>query len=448
MRLLSAPARAAPDPISVSRLDVFRLLTKGHGWNRACSRRLEVAKGALVSLQCAHAIASIESATGLAHWRMTGVKQPLSKQAIRTRDRFFSALRAISVRDRNTARTARRVEHQINEALFQIEKYASTHRQSSARSVTACQRIAVKWLELAAECAEVDTDLADVLALFSRHWLLTLVGPQRAEAWVLRAEALVRVLSLRADQRSNRDLRNVAAYDGSQPMVTLVLRGLPRGTQPVDVEVDLADGAIIGRADDCDWVLPGEVVSRQHAKLRYDRERRAFFISNVSRNGLGLDEDRVLLDGEAEVNVGTLIRIPKEGHYLILVQSIFVPTPGLSVVGLQAHGDEAVELSDVDVDIELDAEVGAEALGPDAAPDAARDDNTSRAPRADVIDMASFMLRDSGGVVAGLMEHYPFMTPAAAECVRRYIYGAPDAEQVVRALFEDVLSAAPSGTTH
>ena len=264
---------------------------------------------------------------------------------------------------------------------------------------------------------------------------------------MLRAEALVRVLSLRADQRGNRDLRNVAAYDGSQPMVTLVLRGLPRGTQPVDVEVDLADGAIIGRADDCDWVLPGEVVSRQHAKLRYDRERRAFFISNVSRNGLGLDEDRVLLDGEAEVNVGTLIRIPKEGHYLILVQSIFVPTHGLSVVGLQAHVDEAVELSDVDVDIELDAEVGAEAPGPDAAPDTARDGNTSRASRADVIDMASFMLRDSGGVVAGLMEHYPFMTPAAAECVRRYVYGAPDAEQVVRALFEDVLSAPPSGTT-
>ena len=391
------------------------------------------------------------------------MKQPLSKQAIRTRDRFFSALRAISVRDRNTARTARRVEHQINEALFQIEKYAATHRQSSARSVTACQRIAVKWLELAAECAEVDTDLADVLALFARHWLLTLVGPQQAEAWVLRAEALVRVLSLRADQRGNRDMRDVAAYDGSQPMITLVLRGLPRGTQPVDVEVDLADGAVIGRADHCDWVLPGEVVSRQHAKLRYDRERRAFFLSNMSRNGLGLDDDRVLLEGEAEVNVGTVIRIPKEGHYLILVQSIFVPTPGLSVVGLHAHGDEAVELSDVDVDVEidLDAEADADAVARNAsagagtgahaasalAPNATLHGASSKGGRAEVIDMAAFMLRDSGGVVAGLMEHYPFMTPGAAESVRRYIFSAPDAEQVVRALFEDVLSAAPAGIT-
>ncbi len=390
------------------------------------------------------------------------MKQPLSKQAIRTRDRFFSALRAISVRDRHTARTARRVEHQINEALFQIEKYASTHRQSSARSVTACQRIAAKWLELAAECAEVDTDLADVLALFARHWLLTLVGPQQAEAWVLRAEALVRVLSLRVDQRGNHDMRDVAAYDGSQPMVTLVLRGLPRGTQPVDVEVDLSDGAIIGRADNCDWVLPGEVVSRQHAKLRYDRERRAFFISNMSRNGLGLDDGRVLLEGEAEVNVGTMIRIPKEGHYLILVQSIFVPTPGLSVVGLHAHGDEAVELSDVDVEIDLDAEELDDPVDPvdprgrtdaragakpasGSALSAMSQGGLSQSGRAEVIDMAAFMLRDSGGVVAGLMEHYPFITPAAAESVRRYIFSAPDAEQVVRALFEDVLSPASVG---
>ena len=356
-------------------------------------------------------------------------KHPLSKQAIRTRERFFTALRAISLRDMATARSARRIEHQINEALFQIERYASTHKHSSVRSPTDCARIAAKWLELASESAEVDVDLADMLVLFSRHWLLLQVGPQQAAAWVQRAEAMVRMLSLRGEHRGQRDLRDGVAHEGDRPMVTLVLRGLPRGAQPVEVEVDLDDGAIIGRAENCDWVLPGEVVSRQHARLRYDTERHAFFVSNLSRNGLGIDDDRVLTEGEAELNVGTVLKIPKEGHYVILVQSVFIPVSSLSMMGISAVLDDAVEL-------------GAEAEDPEAAAGATGEHGTA-IDRAGVVDMAAFMQRDPKGVVLRLLEQYHFLTPDAAEPIRRYVYAQQDAEDTVRALFADVLSSAP-----
>ena len=60
--------------------------------------------------------------------------QQLSKGALRTRDRFFAALRTMALRDMATARIARRVEHQINEALFQIERFVASHRHAGVRS--------------------------------------------------------------------------------------------------------------------------------------------------------------------------------------------------------------------------------------------------------------------------------------------------------------------------
>jgi predicted component of type VI protein secretion system len=289
----------------------------------------------------------------------------------------------------------------------------------------------------------VDVDLADILVLFSRHWLLLQVGPQQAAGWVQRAEAVVRMLSLRGEHRGQRDLRDGVAHEGDRPMVTLVLRGLPRGAQPVEVEVDLADGAIIGRAENCDWVLPGEVVSRQHARLRYDLEKHAFFVSNLSRNGLGIDDDTVLTQGEAEVNVGTVLKIPKEGHYVILVQSVFIPVSSLSMIGISAALDAPVPL---DGDDDADA---IRALDDDD-PMARASDTGAHAPvpssdgeRGDVIDMAAFMQRDPKGVVIRLLEQYHFVTPEAAEPIRRYVYAQQDAEEAVQALFADVLTAAP-----
>jgi hypothetical protein len=46
-------------------------------------------------------------------------------------------------------------------------------------------------------------------------------------------------------------------------------------------------------------------------------------------------------------------------------------------------------------------------------------------------------------VVLRLLEQYHFLTPEAAEPIRRYVYAQQDAEDTVRALFADVLSSAP-----
>ena len=240
------------------------------------------------------------------------MKQVLSKPAMHARSQFFAVVRASSVQHRNAeqmARAARQIEQRINEVLFQIEQYASSYAQFSARADTAARAISTLWLDLAVECVAVDADLADALTLFARHWLLALVAPRHAHEWVLRAAAMVRILSLRAAKNVRRDGHGAVADASDRPMVTLVLLGLPRGAQPADIRIDLADGATIGRSEECDWILPGEVVSRLHAQLRYDVERRTFFIVNLSRNGLALGEDSVLEEGEAELNVGMLLKI-------------------------------------------------------------------------------------------------------------------------------------------
>ena len=352
------------------------------------------------------------------------MKQQLSKGALRARDRFFAALRTMSLRDVNTARLARRIEHEINEALFQIERFVVTHKHASVRSPVASGRIAAKWLELAAECVEIDADLADVVTLFARHWLTCSVLPERGKPWIQRAECVIRLLTVRGEHR---DPSATAPLESEQPLVTLVLRGLPRGTQPVDVEVDLGNGAVIGRADDCDWVLPGEVVSRHHAKLRYDAEQRAFFISNLSRNGLGVDQDVTLQTGEVEVSVGTTLRIPKEGHYRILVQSVFVPLSGLALSG--------VDISEVNfaaVDHEVETSVQATAI------DLERDGNDARAAAALLWDDD---VRDPAGAVQRIYEQYAFLPPEASALVRDYVYGNGDALALVTAVFADVVTS-------
>ena len=366
------------------------------------------------------------------------MKQVLSKPAMHARTQFFAVVRAHSVQHRNAermARSARQIEQRINETLFQIEQYAVRHTQFSARADVAARAIAALWLDLAAQCVEIDADLADVLSLFARHWLLALVAPRHAHDWVLRAAAMIRILSLRTEKHGRQDARDGASDAGDLPRVTLVLRGLPRGAQPADIRIDLADGATIGRSEDCDWILPGEVVSRLHAQLRYDAEQRAFFIANLSRNGLAIDEDCLLEEGEAEINVGTLLKIPKEGHYRILVQSVFVPVANITVEQMHAQG-EASEYLPVS---------GGRPSRFVAAPQPSRvlrsRTSNENPGRADLIDMAAFMLRDSAGLVMEMMEQYAFITTVAAESVRCYIYGMPDAAEVVQLLFADVTPA-------
>ena len=347
--------------------------------------------------------------------------QQLSKGALRTRDRFFAALRTMALRDMATARIARRVEHQINEALFQIERFVASHRHAGVRSPGAAPRIAATWLELAADCVEIDEDLADVVTLFARQWLSGGVPPERARQWVQRAECMIRLLSVRGEHRSPKDELAVGG-GATQPLVTLVLRSLPRGAQPEEVEVDLGDGAVIGRADGCDWVLPGEVVSRHHAKLRYDPARRAFFVTNLSRNGLGIDDEVTLQGGsETELSVGTMLSIPKEGHYRILVQSVFVPAAALAAA-LAAGG--AWNGADADEPVAA----GGRADGPLAQADA---------PRA--LPVWAVEVRDPTGVVQRIYEQYGFLPAAAGQLVRDYVYGEVDATALVAAIFADVV---------
>jgi hypothetical protein len=87
-------------------------------------------------------------------------------------------------------------------------------------------------------------------------------------------------------------------------------------------------------------------------------------------------------------------------------------------------------------------ELGVEADDPEAAAGATGEHGTA-IDRAGVIDMAAFMQRDPKGVVLRLLEQYHFLTPEAAEPIRRYVYAQQDAEDTVRALFADVLSSAP-----
>ena len=60
------------------------------------------------------------------------MRQRLSKGALRTRDRFFAALRAMSLRDVATARLGRRVEHEIDAVLLQIERFAVANKRAAA----------------------------------------------------------------------------------------------------------------------------------------------------------------------------------------------------------------------------------------------------------------------------------------------------------------------------
>ena len=344
------------------------------------------------------------------------MKQPLSKGALRTRALFFTALRTMSLRDMTTARVARRVEHEINEVLMQIERFAATHSRASARSSKSSGRIAAKWLELAVDCVEVDADLADVVTLFARQWLQHAVPPERAQKWVQRAECVIRLLSIRGEKRHDHGIPDVRAIENEEPMVTLVLRGLPRAAQPVDVEVDLGDGAVIGRADECDWMLPGEVVSRHHAKLRYDPGLRTFFVSNLSRNGLGIDDEQTLLDGEVPINVGTTLRIPKEGHYRILVQSVFVPLNNLLYEG-RTDNTDIVNFED-----ELEG----------------TRDSVALLPVEPHVFEWSDLLGDPHGVVQHIYSQYSFLPTSAAPIVRDYVYGDIDAMKLIDAVFTDL----------
>ena len=366
------------------------------------------------------------------------MKQQLSKGALRTRDRFFVALRTMSLRDMSTARLARRVEHEINEVLFQIERFAASHKYATVRSPAASERIAARWLDLAAQCVEIDADLADIVTLFARHWLLCAVVPARGKQWVQRAECVIRALSIRSEQRGSQQIRDVTPIDSQQPLVTLVLCGLPRGTQPMDVEVDLGHGAVIGRAEDCDWILPGEVVSRHHARLRYDTEQRTFFVANLSRNGLGVDEAITLQEGETELSVGMMLRVPKEGQYKILVQSVFVPVSALLLNNFDSGAkyfnmsddadDASLELRDVDSDDQVVTRL--EPMDQDSIVPLAK-------PRA--LPVFADAERDPDGVVHKLYEQYAFLAPDAGEVVRSYVHGETDAAALVATVFSDVL---------
>lgn len=323
---------------------------------------------------------------------------PLSSRSKQTRSRIFSALRALSLRDEATARAGRRIEHDINEAMFLIE----AHGQEKSFSLTLANRVAARWLQIAQLSVDVDPELSDLVACLARHWLVRRIDPPDAAAWVARAEACVWALSRRNESMTVARRRRVE--DAHQPMVTLVLRGLPKTVQPVEVEVDLCDGSTIGRAPECDWVLPGETVSRHHARLRYDEQRRAFMLRDLSRNGIALENGEILIDREVEISVGSTLKIPKEGHYTIIVQSIFVPML-ISPRVFEAGGDTA--FSDI---IELDEMP--------EVPSAPADD-----PK----------------FLGQLHEHYPFLDEEGVRAMCRYILGGGDGYALVERVFADLL---------
>ena len=136
-----------------------------------------------------------------------------------------------------------------------------------------------------------------------------------------------------------------------------------------------------------------------------------------------------------KLNVGMLLKIPKEGHYRILVQSVFVPVPNITVEQMHAHGQAAEHLP---VSGGHKSRFG---IAPQPSRVVRSSTSNENPGRADLIDMAAFMLRDSAGQVIEMMEQYPFITPVAAERVRCYIYGTPDAEQLVQLLFANVTAA-------
>ena len=114
---------------------------------------------------------------------------------------------------------------------------------------------------------------------------------------------------------------------------------------------------------------------------------------------------------------------------------MFVPVPNITVEQMHAQCEAAAHLT---------ASGGHKSCFGNASQPSpvVRSSTSNENPgRADLIDMAAFMLRDSAGQVIEMMEQYPFITPVAAERVRCYIYGTPDAEQVVHLLFADVTAA-------
>ena len=69
-------------------------------------------------------------------------------------------------------------------------------------------------------------------------------------------------------------------------------------------------GGIIGRAEDCDWVIPDRkrVLSSRHAEVSY--RDGAFFLTDTSSNGIQLkDTGASLGKGRAHAGVPELLRL-------------------------------------------------------------------------------------------------------------------------------------------
>lgn len=244
--------------------------------------------------------------------------------ARRALEHFLGILRTLSVVDAGRARIARRMEREVSEVLTAVCRFANergTHTELADRS----RAITNQWLGLSRDALALDADLADLLVVLARHWLLQKVIAARAMDWLRLAGITVRLLAQRENysgQGTSPDEHtgNTTLANLTTPTIFLALCGFPRGVSPADAEVALHDGSVIGRAPSADWTLPGDAVSRAHVRIAYNAERRAFCAVDLSRNGIAFDGGP-----DGDLAPGMLLKIPRRGDYQILVHSVFIP---------------------------------------------------------------------------------------------------------------------------
>jgi hypothetical protein len=272
------------------------------------------------------------------------------------RDHFIQALRVLSVADAGRARVARQMENEVNDVLMAIERYASAQSAAAPRAAVdsavadgqAARTIADQWLGLSRAALSLGADLADLLLVLARHWLLQQVPPSRAADWMRLAGVAVRLFVQRenhpgsGDAGGSSDDAAAALASLTVPTLFLTLCGFPRGVSPAEAEVALHDGDVIGRSPEATWTLPGEAVSRAHVRIAYDAAKRSFRAIDLSRNGIGLDRGRGL-DGGAgdELVPGMLLKIPRRGDYQVLVRSVFIPAAVSAIVRAEDSGRAA-----------------------------------------------------------------------------------------------------------
>ncbi len=125
---------------------------------------------------------------------------------------------------------------------------------------------------------------------------------------------------------------------------------------------------VIGRQSDCDVCLPGDNVSRVHAKLLLGAG--SFVVEDLSSNGTGLSGGEILYGGSREVAYGTSVNI---GFYSVLVGTTLAPAhPTAGVTGptraALAQPSTALSVAATGVRARNDEREVVRAGVPDAAP--------------------------------------------------------------------------------